>query len=150
MRRQKKTIELSRTSAANSRERDMPDDDSEGRRLLKTVQGELHENRKLMEKVYADLQRERREPPVWLEGLMRRVENLEGDVYGNGRDGLKTLVTRLEQMIQNAAQRRAEAATQRKEDGGEEISVKLLVAIVGAIAVVFSAIVNGLFMVIAQ
>lgn len=112
-------------------------DDSEARRMLEALKGELRENRKLMQTVHEDLDRERRHPPAWLDGFVRRVENLEQDLYGNGRDGLKTIVTRLEE------------ATKRvnvKEDG--EVSIKLLVAIVAAIATVVTALVNGAFMVV--
>lgn len=74
----------------------MPDDD-EANRLIDELRRDLRENRELMELVHEDLQREREAPPPWARSLTRRVENLERDVYGNGRDGLKEVVTRLDE-----------------------------------------------------
>lgn len=115
-------------------------DDSDGAELVRALQDELRQNRSLMESIHESLEMERREPPPWVDGLVRRIQNLEHDMYGNGRDGIKTAVTRIE----------AKADRRLEVQSNGEVSVKVLVALVGGLSLIVSAIVSGLFMLVSQ
>lgn len=114
----------------------MPGEDEGAERLVRQLRDSLRENRRMMEELHADLRRERKQTPPWFRDALRRLENIERDLYGNGRDGIKATVTRLK-----------DRSVRVKGDG--EMSWKFLAAVVSGIAMVVAAAVSGLALILA-